>query len=621
MNPIFLWNNKKIFISDPSNWIGVDLSNKYYKDSNLNGASGTITVGSQGSFSYNDSNTLCFALDSGNDATGDGTYANPYKTLQKCLDNVTLTYNRIRALESGTISTEQIIENDLLNKLFCKGEVSITFKQSVDHHVVFYSTINLSNLELEIYNCSFESAITRYTYTPYYIWESSTGYHGTIQPAFCEIYYLGASGYFSGLSFAPCYNFFYCPFMEDSHWGRFEYCILVCYDGIRNSTTIDTFFSYSIIIKSLENYIQIQSGEEYTGNIFFDCIYDSTISAIYNYNCDNLHLLSGTGNININPLFTNFIDITKAKPTDFQLQIKALGYIANSPCIKTGNAGGTLDIGAWQYSTEIGIMESYKKYLLEHNPKNLFMPEEELQMNIDYSLTGRPFPSKINTKKRFEFEWQENSEMSENDRIALNRISQKKFDNITVKTENNIDILYFDDFENGIDSGTITDIDFTEKSITANKNISTEWIGFQLWFIIQSVTGTISNQTISGFTGLAVNSLIGYWVADYKSNMIYQIISNTARRLTVHDPYNYLSNGTGTAKIIKSNKIFDIDDDIIYLTDDIDSISATATDFIIQEIIIRSAQESTRYSSEIGYKKLADPYSIRTGITYVFIEK
>jgi len=355
-----------------------------------------------------------------------------------------------------------------------------------------------------------------------------------------------------------------------------------------------------------------------TACIFFNAPIINADNITFSYTCSNLELLSGTGNIKNNPLFINSNLIISI---DYQLQLIILGFLSDSPCYKTGNISQTEDIGAWQYESDFTVVESYKRYLLEHNPKNLFMSTEELQMQVDYSLTGRPFPSKLNSKKRLEFEWQENTQMSENDRANLNRISQKKFDNIQYRTQKNIDILYFDDFENGIDSGSILAFDLSNDTIQVDKNINTEWIGFQIWLILHSVSGTIAGQIISGFTGLVVDSLIGYWVADYNSKMIYQIISNTATTITVHDPYEYLTDGTATVKIIKSIKIFDIEDDIVYLNEAPGALDTTAASWIIQEIILRTPQQSTRYSSEIGYRKLATPYGIRTGITYAFIEK
>ena len=653
MNPLFLWNNK---LSLPrgsiKNWISPDDSNDYYIDSNPTGASATISSknGEFTSFTRSDADTIYIDWDNGNDTTGNGTWANPYKSLYKAMTLISLTFFQIGL---KTISQNHDIlavagrvfnfpSGLLLVRIFAVGNRAPII--SNNNATTFFSTNNISNFpsdtHIEFYNLYFNCG----TSTGTYLFQSlMLLYHNYFDFYFCQYWKMeGISGinynYISSYLFQlnelyddseARYQFFNCfiDHCQTAGWiTQFQRCRDNLKNNIFNYGKVSAIGGATPIIenKNIFNLMDIYHYADPTAsqNIYFNCNFFGAIPS-QNYSCNNNLLHSGTGNIKANQLFINTDPLI---PEDFQLQIQGLGYVINSPCFRTGNALQNEDIGAWQFAEDFSLdeyvpTEAYKKYLLEHSPKQLFMSTEEIQMQVDYGLTGRPFPSKLNSKKRLEFVWEENSQMSENDRAKLNRISQKKFDNIQYRTQKNIDILYFDDFENGIDSGSILAFDLLNDTIQIDKNISTEWIGFQIWLILNSVSGTIAGQIISGFSGLTVDSLIGYWVADYNSKMIYQIISNTATTITVHDPYEYLTDGTAIVKIIKSIKIFDIEDDIIYLNEAPGALDTAAASWIIQEIILRTPQQNTRYSSEIGYRKLATPYGIRTGITYAFIEK
>lgn len=83
-----------------NNGIGPDIMNKYYNDSDPTSASATITVYNilgipLTSFSRSDANTKYCKWNGGNDTTGNGTWANPYKSILKGWNTLDATHYQV----------------------------------------------------------------------------------------------------------------------------------------------------------------------------------------------------------------------------------------------------------------------------------------------------------------------------------------------------------------------------------------------------------------------------------------------------------------------------------------------------------------------------------------------
>jgi len=406
MNPLFLWNNK---LSLPrgsiKNCISPDLTNEYYIDSNPTGATATISAknGEFPDFDRNDTNTNYVDIDNGSDTTGTGTWANPYKTIGKALQFFTNikyqigiksdSYNH----ESSTRNIYMPLDGTLL-RIFGVGGKRVIIQSG---SLVFFYNYQSSHItspypQTEFYNIYFSVNPVSPLQEQWFLWDYDPYYRNYYNFYFCQEWQM--ENFTTGIN----YNYipealfsmadrnhnsdlYFCFFNSYCSYTRFAGWLGGTSDRLRilkNNIFTQGRFSgisepahpeYNNVFHNMEIYHNALT-EPPKANIYFNCIY----SGAYNsgsYCCNNNVLLSGTGNIKANPLFIN---IDPLLPEDFQLQIQGLGYIINSPCFRTGNALQNEDIGAWQFAEDFSLSEyvpteEYKKYLLEHNPKNLFM--------------------------------------------------------------------------------------------------------------------------------------------------------------------------------------------------------------------------------------------------------
>lgn len=624
--------------SEWDNWVGVDTSGDYYQeDESTNTISSANSVFS--SFTYSDSDTIFVAGTTGDNSNA-GTEAAPVADLSTAEGKLDGSHNQICIMESGKYEGFEINNATIGGstvRIFTKAEkkvilhrtpsftvdilISDTAWANVYIYNIYFNGYNLSDgciiisTDISIKVFYSEAVYGKSDYSlSYESWSGEFINYTTDQTASTVDVYntLSLSGTFlivggtasTNIALEKCYNNI---FVFNSSYEYSYFTTLYC---DTSSLDIDACVFYNT------NLHWIYSDETFDGGTFNQCIFYNTknftavqeATLTFSYCCSNTQLLSGTGNIQGSP---QFVKSAPSTAEEFKLKFSDAGFGYDSICYLTGNADGDESIGAWQDS--VLPKKAYKKYDLTSRPQAVNIIPTNRQWQVYEDEIGYTDPVKSKTTN--EVTIIHSGYVSNEDLGFYKKIFGDAYeltDSIDTLREE-LAIKMFRDIDNALDTGTVSDIDLSDKEITVSENYYwQEFKGYNIWLKWETMTSssvTVSGSaiTVNGFSGMTADEYIGYWVCIYNSSttrMIYYIYDNDTTSVTAYDPNGYVSDGTYDAFIYYPFKITRNTNDtnsIITVDDPDDKLESTPTTYEIQEIDLITDSNQCSFSRPQGY--------------------
>ena len=344
----------------------------------------------------------------------------------------------------------------------------------------------------------------------------------------------------------------------------------------------------------------------------------SDISLITTY-CDHVDAvtsnvdISDSTNITDDPLFVN----TNSGSEDFHLKSIAGGYVVNSACIDAGES----DIGAWQTTRTI-TDDSWDKYTLEHNPRNM-----NETLNIKGAIDFEDILGNIDNYGKSDrivlpLSWSTNSYTTSNQRLKIRYFSSliptRENGKTSTECEFRVKLLptaYYGDGTNATVSATNkTIVDISKTWIENEKKGWSVSIKFDSGTTDGTVTASTKKLQVSPSPAWTDDEWIGYYC--YYNGYYYYITDNDADELTLSDPNGTLSDASNvTWSITKSFKVESNTSTTLNLNDDDGDLVSGTYDYFIDYILckVRSPGFSYTqgvYSYDEAKKNLKSGYSI-----------
>lgn len=364
----------------------------------------------------------------------------------------------------------------------------------------------------------------------------------------------------------------------------------------------------------------------YKNNIsFLNSLYGifSEVPVAITYNCivdaiNNIDI-SDASNIINEPLFIN----TDLGDEDFHIKTTEANppFIHDSPCKDSSDDIPVKDIGAYDVSRSVES-ESYKKYQLESNPRDMD-DFEKLKNNSD--ITNGPGSLKryaVAKKRVFPLQYADNDLQTRDQKDTLQYLSLL-VPGINGLTEDRTTILFHILPSQKLFNGTAAVISATAKTID---DILQEWSpdrfrGF--WAAVKFTSGTdlVIDATAKTGTkagaGWTIDEWAGYFF--YHNFYYYRILSNTATVLTLSDPDDTLLDETAaTYAIEKYFLILSNSKNQLLLDDPDDELISGSFDCYIDFIKVQSTNKQFKPKQD-GY--FFQKFHQKTGFSVSFEEK
>lgn len=634
-----------------NNRAGPDKTNKFYHDSDPDSASATIIVYNilgipLTSFTRSDATTRYCKWNGGDDSGGNGTFANPYKSILKCWNTLDATHYQIGILtdnndeddyfEIGTRFLNNSVIGNATVRFFSLGNRTPTILASglsTDPEAFFTASSGTgSATSIEFYNIWFNSYWsfepkssfitsenikqkgammmqglgTGKTYKFYQcaIINSGTFNKGPIFRTDYSIGRIGKSGnpiLTNNMEFYNCFiqgrNDISANYMNNFEPIKIENCII---------STINKFDFKNILSEIKQNIFYNSLDMDFdsiTENLTTNILHNITninneSNIISTYNCDSNRLWPGIGNIKDNP---SFIVASPNKPISFLIKTVKSGYEINSPCLLTGDALGTENIGSYQGDPIPGI--SYRNYELNILPDDFKITKKLLGHAIEIDLDGRTYPQVIKLRRPVILGYRELSLVDSEDAGVLDSMSSHQLYNLSDpfgKIYNEIIIKIFEDIANGQGAGNITGFDIDNKIITVSDIYDhDEFIDYNIWLIwLEKASANLVGDILSGFVGMTIDEHVGRWI--YINKNIYHIISNTETTITVANFYNNLDDGIYDVFIFTSFQISRQIDNDIYIFDPKNILNSIPDKYMINGIDVVTVIPEMMYNI-LGY--------------------